>query len=141
MLEKPKRVTIGFFATGDTILYYKGYAKPIASSLHFEVTNDAVLWFANAENWKIIEEQEPKLHELVDKEKDLSFRKLIEFSIIRDIYNAKERYNIFMQTRPYANELPDNVIATFLRMDATTISNIKKENWLENRQKHLENNS
>ena len=125
--KKAKEITIDFFTAGDAILPYKGFAKNQVVLLYYEVIADASIWVINGNDWKKIEKKEARLNELIDKENHKLIRRLVEFSIIRDEFTAKERYAFFLQKRNYASIIKDEHIASFLRMDKSTLSRNKLE--------------
>ena len=129
--EKTKEIIIGFFAGSDTILHYRSFVEPITMVFNFDVASntDAVVWLIDAENWNFIEANEPKLHELMHKEYDKVIRKLLEYSLIRSIAEAPERYEIFMKSRPYADKLLTKHIALYIDVSPDTLSNIKSGNY------------
>ena len=123
--EKDKEIITGFFSADDTIIFYRSFAESITMYLNFEVIEDATIWEIDAYRWDKIEASEPKLHELLHKEYDIVIRRLVEYTMTRNKYDAIERYNLFMRSRSYANRIKIEYIAAYLGITPNTLYHLR----------------
>jgi len=123
--KRDKEIITGFFSAGDSIIFHRSFTEPMIMSLTFEVIEGASVCVIDAQNWNKIEEQEPKLHEVLHKEYDKVIRRLAEYSIIRNERKAIERYNLFMRSRPYAHRIKVEHIASYLGIHKSSLSHLR----------------
>ena len=124
---KTKKVVLGFFAPGEPLLSYNSFLPKIPRKLlRCDVVVSGTIRIIEDEDWNKIEKKEPKLLELLYKEKDKLVRKFVDFCIIKSTKCALERYEIFMQ-RPYAQHLKICYIASFIDILPNSLSRLRNE--------------
>ena len=134
--DNKEEITLGFFADGEALIPYRSFSKTSSILLNLEVIEDAVIYKISSDNWKKIEEQEPKLHELMYNETNKIIRGLLLHSIINASYDAKNRYKLFLANKEYAPRIKDEYAASYIRVTSSSLSRIKAEIIKENRRKH-----
>jgi len=122
--QKSKEITNGFFSDNEPIVPVLTLTEKRSVLVNFQVIEDSWMYIIKIADWKIIEEQEPNIKDILFEILANTFVHLHQYQLNSN-YNTKTRYILLLEKYPYLNRVTDVYVASYLGVSEKTLERIK----------------